>query len=238
MTGDRRTFDHMDAVLDQIGALPMVAVVLLIAAAMFVDASPIVGLLLPGDLLVVTVVASVRPEEAVLAMAGVVVGTLASWSLFFYLGSRIGPRLRMGRLGRWIGRTRWDNAEQLLTGRGARALTLVQFLPVLNAVVPLVAGVLGMRYRQFVRFAAPGTALWAACFCAVGVWAGIANNAVFGESGSPLQLVIFGAPGFLAGWFMLVLLRRELVARRAAGTWASPAAEPQSWDAQPLTNSR
>ena len=215
MTLHRRTVDRVEVVLDQIGAMPIAAVMLLMAAVMFVDASPVVGLLLPGDLLVVTIVASGHPTESVLAVCGVVAGTLASWSLFFLLGGRVGPRLRHNRIGRWIGLARWDRAEQLLAGRGARALTLVQFLPVLNAVVPMVAGVLGMRYRHFLRFAAPGTVLWAVFFCAVGVWAGVASDAVFGESRSPLQVLIFGAPGFLAGWVMLVLLRRESARRRA-----------------------
>jgi len=198
--------------------MPALAVVLLVSAAMFVDASPVVGLLLPGDMLVVTVVASGHPTEAVLAMCGVVAGTLASWTLFFFLGRRVGPRLRHSRAGRWIGGGRWDTAEQLLSGRGARALTLVQFLPVLNAVLPTVAGVLGMPYRQFVRFAAPGTALWATFFCTVGIWAGLASDVVFGESGSPLQVLVFGAPGVLAGYLMLVYLRRQLAAHRATVT--------------------
>lgn len=207
----------MQAVLDQIGAMPLIAVVLMLAVLMFVDASPVVGLLVPGDLLVVTVVASAgRPTASVLTVAAVAAGTLASWSLFFFLGRRVGPRVRHSRIGRWIGVARWDTAEQLLAGRGARALTLVQFLPVLNAVVPMVAGGLGMPYRVFLRFAGLGTVLWAAVFCTVGLWAGMASNAVFGESGSPLQVLVFGAPGLLAGWLMLVLLRRELERRRAA----------------------
>jgi|SRR5215211_1594599 len=201
--------------LDQVGALPVVAVVLLMAAVMFIDASPVVGLLLPGDLLVVTVVAGSHPAESALAMAGVVAGTLASWSLFFFVGRRVGSRLRDGRTGRWIGRARWDDAEQILAGRGARALTFVQFLPVLNAVVPMVAGGLGVSYRHFIRFAAPGTVLWAVFFCAIGTWAGMASTAVFGESSSPGTVLIFGAPGFVAGWLILVLLRRELRRHRA-----------------------
>ena len=204
----------MDAVLDQLGALPAVVVVLLVAALMFADATPGVGLLLPGDLLVVTAAASGRPVDAVLVAGAVVAGTLASWSLFFFLGSRVGPRLRDGRFGRWVGRSRWDNAEQLLAGRAARALTLVQFLPVLNAVLPTVAGVLGMRYRHFIRYAAPGAVLWASCFATIGVWAGTTSEAVFGESGSPLQILFFAGPGLLAAWLMLLLLRRELIRGR------------------------
>lgn len=204
--------------------MPAIMVMLMISAAMFVDASPIIGLLLPGDLLFVTVVASSHPPQAVLTMAGVVLGTLCSWTLFFFVGSRVGPRLRVSRFGRWIGGHRWDSAEQLLSGRGARALTLVQFLPVFNAIMPMVAGVLGMRYRQFVRFAAPGTMLWALCFGAIGLGAGVATNAAFGDSGSPFEVLLFGAPGLIAGWLMLVYLRRQLAAQRAAAVPAVPAA--------------
>jgi membrane protein DedA with SNARE-associated domain len=203
------------ALLDKIGMMPAIMVMLMISAAMFVDASPIIGLLLPGDLLFVTVVASSHLPQAVLTMAGVVVGTLCSWTLFFFVGSRLGPRLRVSRFGRWIGGHRWDSAEQLLAGRGARALTLVQFLPVFNAIMPMVAGVLGMRYRHFVRFAAPGTMLWAMCFGAIGLGAGLATDAAFGDSGSPFEVLLFGVPGLVAGWLMLVYVRRQLAAQRA-----------------------
>jgi membrane-associated protein len=214
MSVPQRTVDHVDAVLDQIGAMPALAVVLLVSAAMFVDASPIVGLLVPGDLLVVTVAAGGHPIQAMMAIVGVVLGTLASWTLFFLIGRRVGPRLRDGPVGRWIGRGRWHTAELLLAGRGAWALTLVQFLPVLNAVIPTVAGVLGMRYRHFIRFAAPGTVLWAILFGGIGVWAGLANDALFGESGSFLQVLVFAAPGFIASCTVLVFLRRQLAALR------------------------
>jgi membrane-associated protein len=201
--------------LEQIGALPSVAVVLVMGAAMFIDVAPLIGLLLPADLLVVTVVANSDGHHAVLVMAGVVLGTLLGWSVFFLLGGRIGPRLRRSRVGRWIGESRWDGAERLITGRGARSIAVVQFLPVLNAVVPMVAGGLGMRYRQFIRFAVPGTTLWALVYGMVGIWAGLASDAVFGEDASPLATMVFAAPGFVAGSIGLAFLRRGLANRRA-----------------------
>lgn len=190
--------------------MPGLAVALLMGVVMFIDTTPLLGLLLPGDIVVVGVFAASGPSEAVLAGVGVVTGTLTSWTLFFFVGRRVGPRLRRGRVGRWIG-TRWDTAEELLAGRGARVLMLVQFLPVLNAVVPMVAGVLGMRYRQFFRYATPGALLWAIVFGAVGVWAGVASDVVF--DGSWLGVLLFGAPGFAAGWAILLYLRRELASR-------------------------
>jgi membrane protein DedA with SNARE-associated domain len=79
----------------------------------------------------------------------------------------------------------------------------------------MVAGGLGMSYRQFVRYALPGTTLWAVFFGIVGVWSKVASDAVFDDSRSPLVVLLFGAPGFIAGWVMLVIMRRELAARRA-----------------------
>lgn len=209
-----RTVDQVGAVLDSIGTMPALMVGLVLGVIMFLDATPITGLFVPGDLTVVTVVASGSPAEGVLAVAGVLFGTLLSWSLFFLLGNRVGPRLRDGRLGRWIGRDRWDKAERLLAGRAARALVLVQFLPVLNSVVPTVAGVLGMRYRHFIRYAWPGATIWTVFFVCVGVWAGRANTALFGEAGSPLQFLVFAAPGLIAGGIMLIYLHRQFAARR------------------------
>ncbi|HEY3261589.1 MAG TPA: VTT domain-containing protein [Pseudonocardiaceae bacterium] len=231
----------MQALLDQIGAMPALIVMLLVTAAMFVDASPVAGLLVPGDMLLVTVVASSHPIPpaltVVVIVAAAVAGTLASWTLFFFVGRRVGPRLRHSQAGRWIGGGRWDTAERLLAGPAARALTLVQFLPVLNAVMPTVAGVLGMRYRHFVRFAAPGALLWAVFFAVVGVWVGPATAAVFGESGSPLRLLVFAAPGVLAGYLMLVYLRRQLATYRASTSASNELPEQPAvlWPAELLT---
>lgn len=132
----------------------------------------------------------------------------------------MGPALHRGRIGRWVRPDRWETAEQLLAGRGARALVLVQFLPVFNAVVPMAAGVLAMPYRQFLRYAAVGTALWALAFGALGFFAGAASDALLG--GSPVGVVLFAAPGLVAGWAVLAYLRREMVARRTRERVAAP----------------
>ncbi|HEY0637806.1 MAG TPA: VTT domain-containing protein [Pseudonocardiaceae bacterium] len=200
----------MDALPFQLGALPPLTVAVLVGVVMFIDASPGIGLLLPGDIIVVGVMSASGAGEALLAGLGVVLGTLLSWSLFFFMGNRVGPRLRRGRLGRWLG-TRWDTAETLLRGRGARVFMLVQFLPVLNAIVPMVAGVLGMPYRLFLRYAVIGTVAWAVVFGAIGASAGLASDAVF--DGSPFGVLLFGAPGFVAGWLILLYLRHELASR-------------------------
>jgi hypothetical protein len=57
--------------------------------------------------------------------------------------------------------------------------------------------------------------LWAMCFGAIGLGAGLATDAAFGDSGSPFEVLLFGVPGLVAGWLMLVYVRRQLATQRA-----------------------
>lgn len=202
----------MEAVWTHVGGASPLVVAMVVAVVMAIDVSPILGLLVPADLIVVGVFSSSGIGGAALAYVGIVVGTLVGWTVFFWLGRSMGPALHRGRIGRWVRADRWETAEHLLTGRGARALVLVQFLPVFNAVVPMAAGILAMPYRQFIKYASIGTALWALAFGALGFVAGAASDALLG--GSPFGVVLFAAPGLAAGWAVLAYLRREVVARR------------------------
>ncbi|PWU49878.1 hypothetical protein DLE60_33240, partial [Micromonospora globispora] len=108
----------MTDLLAQVGELPTTLLMGLLGVVMLADAVPLVGVLVPGDAAVLAAVGVGRPATGLATglatVAAVVAGCLAGWSLSFLAGRRWGERLRRGRLGGWIGESRWAAAEVIL----------------------------------------------------------------------------------------------------------------------------
>ncbi|PWU43924.1 hypothetical protein DLJ46_28785, partial [Micromonospora globispora] len=162
----------MTDLLAQVGELPTTLLMGLLGVVMLADAVPLVGVLVPGDAAVLAAVGVGRPATGLATglatVAAVVAGCLAGWSLSFLAGRRWGERLRRGRLGGWIGESRWAAAEVILRRGGGRMVLVAPFLPVLNALLPLAAGGLRMPYRRFLACAALGATLWAGLYVLLG----------------------------------------------------------------------
>lgn len=148
---------------------------------MFAETSLFVGLLVPGDTLVlVTSTANRDALDWLLLLGAVVLGSLAGESVGFLLGSWFGPRLRTGRLGRRIGEAQWLRAERWVQRRGGVAILISRFLPVLHALVPVTTGMSDYPYRRFLAWTAPACVLWAALYVSVGTAAGHSFRALSG----------------------------------------------------------
>ena len=129
---------------------------------MLLDAIPLVGVLVPGDVAVLGAMAARGPAGGVGVLFGVVAGCLAGWSATFLVG-RLLRRRGCAAAGSAPGSARPGGWRP--SGRCAKAAAgssmVAPFLPVLNALVPLAAGGLRMSYRRFLASAAVGGALWA-----------------------------------------------------------------------------
>lgn len=172
---------------------------LTVLGLMVLDTTAVVGLLVPSDAVVLAASGAAGPSGAPAVAVAAVAGTLTGWSLSWWLGRRSGARIRGSRPGRWVGARRWDAAEGLLAGEGARLLLVVQFLPVVNALVPLLAGALRMPYPRFLAHAAAGTVAWAATYSTLGALSATVLGGPF----------LAGLPGLLIGTLLLGRLRRR-----------------------------
>jgi membrane-associated protein len=192
--------------LGWIGDLPTGVVMAALSVIMLLDAIPLVGVLVPGDVMVLAAVGARGPMSGGGVLFGVVAGCLAGWSLTFMAGRHLGDRIRRGRLGRWIGEARWAAAERALRQNGAGIVIAAPFLPVLNALMPLAAGGLRMPYRRFITSAALGAALWAGLYVVLG----LIGQAIGGLLAN--DLVTMAATitiGLSIGWVMLLNTRRR-----------------------------
>src|SRR5688500_15052157 len=132
------------------------------------ETSVLIGLVVPGDTIVIiagTAVAS--PLEGLVLVVAVVIGALIGESIGFGLGRYLGPKIRHSRLGRRIGEQNWERSERYLRRRGGPAIFLSRFLPVLHSLVPLTVGMSGYSYRRFLAWTVPACVVWATLYISV-----------------------------------------------------------------------
>jgi membrane-associated protein len=142
------------------------------ASAMFFETSILLGLLVPGDTVVLVAGTAVRgPVEFISLVIAVIVGSLAGETLGFTIGHFFGPRFRRTRAGQLVGEKNWVRAETYLERRGGIAVAVSRFLPVFHALVPLVVGTSPMRYRTFIAWTAPVCTVWALLYVSIGTLA-------------------------------------------------------------------
>ncbi|MBK0421161.1 DedA family protein [Leucobacter sp. CSA2] len=133
------------------------------------ETSIFIGLVVPGDTVaLVAAVGVTGPGEFVALVAALIIGALIGESVGFLLGRWFGPRLRASRLGRRLGEEKWRVAEHYLGERGGVAVFLSRFLPVFHSLIPLTAGMAGMRYRRFISWTAPASCIWAIVVVSLG----------------------------------------------------------------------
>ena len=159
----------LTGILDVVQSVDPVLRTLLAGIGILFETSILVGLVVPGDsIVIVAATGVVGPVEFVSLVVAVVIGALAGESIGFALGRHFGPRIRASRLGRRIGEQHWVRAENYLDRRGGIAVFVSRFLPVLHSLIPLTVGMSSMPYRRFMRWTVPACVLWALAYVSVG----------------------------------------------------------------------
>ena len=155
-------------ILDAVQAVDPVVRTLIAGLAVLLETSILIGLIVPGDTIVI--IASMGVEglpETIAMVIAVVVGALIGESIGFCLGRWLGPRIRRSWIGRRIGEAHWERAERYLQRRGGVAIFLSRFLPVLHSLVPLTVGMSAYSYRRFLAWTAPACLIWATAYVSV-----------------------------------------------------------------------
>lgn len=154
--------------LDIVQSVDPVARTLIAGLAIMLETSVLVGLVIPGDTIVIVAGTAVSSWlEGIMLGVAVVIGALIGESIGFGLGRWLGPKIRHSWVGRKIGEKNWQRSERYLQRRGGPAIFLSRFLPVLHSLVPLTVGMSGFAYRRFLAWTAPACVLWAAVYISV-----------------------------------------------------------------------
>lgn len=156
-------------ILDLVASVDPVLRTALAGIGIFLETSVLIGLIVPGDSIVLVASTAVgSPVEYVALLITVVVGALGGESVGFALGRFFGPRIRASRLGRRLGEHNWRRAENYVDRRGGLAVFISRFLPVLHSLVPLTVGMSNMSYRRFLAWTVPACIIWSLAYVSVG----------------------------------------------------------------------
>lgn len=196
--------------LDTVQNVDPVVRTLVAGLAILLETSVLVGLVVPGDTVVIVAGTAVNgPWEAVLLGLVVVVGSLAGESIGFALGRFLGPRIRVSRLGRRIGEKNWLRAERYLQRRGGPAIFLSRFLPVLHSLVPLTVGMSTFSYRRFLAWTAPACVVWSTLYISV---AAIAAG-TYRELADTIHYAGYIFVGVIVVFLVLVFAAKKIIER-------------------------
>jgi len=194
--------------LDLVQSVDPVLRTVLAGVGILLETSVLVGLIIPGDTIVIIAATAVAsPTQFVALVLAVIAGALAGESIGFGLGRFFGPRIRMSRLGRRIGERNWVRAETFLHRRGGPAVFISRFLPVLHSLIPLTVGMSPMRYRTFISWTLPATVIWTLAYVSVGTFAA----GTFRELLDRLHFAGYIFAGIIAVFVIVVwLIKRRL----------------------------
>jgi membrane protein DedA with SNARE-associated domain len=147
---------------------------LLIGVFAFLETGAFVGLVAPGETVVILggAVAGQGATSLYLTIAIVWACAWAGDSVSFMIGRRLGRGfvLRHGSRVR-ITPERFKQVESYFSRHGGKTILVGRFVGLVRALAPFIAGSSGMRYGQFVPYSILGTGLWAATFALIGYFA-------------------------------------------------------------------
>ena len=195
-------------VVAMLTALPAWALLLVVFAFPALEASSLLGLVVPGEIAVLFggVLAHEGRAPLTAVMAAAVLGAVAGDSVGFFLGARLGPALFSRAPA--AATAHLERAQGYVRRFGATAVLLGRWAAVLRALVPSVAGASGVPYRRFVAYNVAGGLVWGCAVAFVGYLAG----AAYGRAERSLGLA--GAAVALALCVAAVVAARRVSRRR------------------------
>lgn len=186
---------------------------------MLLETSLLVGLVVPGDSIVLVASTAVgSPLEYAALVVIVIAGALTGESIGFALGRWFGPKIRDSRVGRRIGEGNWARASNYVDRRGGIAVFVSRFLPVLHSLVPVTVGMSNMRFRRFMAWTVPACAIWALAYVSVGSAAAVSYRQI----AATLHGAGYVFVGAIVLFLVVVAVVKKVLARSAARHWDRP----------------
>jgi len=147
---------------------------LLIGTAVLLERSILIGLVIPGDvILAIGGIQAARGEASLAIVIALGIGAaIVGESAGYWLGRRFG-RTIIGKIPvvRGLGR-KIDEVERLFDRHGGKTVVIGRYATAAGAFVPFVAGMGRMRYPRFVAFDVPSVIVWGVAITLVGFFLG------------------------------------------------------------------
>ncbi len=201
----------LEWILNTVQSVDPVLRTLLAGLGILLETSILIGLVIPGDTIVLVASTGVASQVEWLALVvTVIVGALCGESIGFALGRFLGHRIRPSKLGRRIGEHNWVRAENYLARRGGVAVFVSRFLPVLHSLVPVTVGMSAMPYRRFIAWTAPASTIWALAYVTVGALAA----GSFREMSAQLHFAGYAFVAIIGLFVLAVVIVKKVLEKR------------------------
>lgn len=175
-----------------------------LAAIIFSETGLLVGVFLPGDSLLVTAgLLAARGYLNVYTLAPVLtVAAICGNSLGYFIGRASGPRVFSRENSLFFNKKHAIRAHEFYEKHGRKTIVLAQFMPIIRTFSPVIAGVGGMRFRQFMTFNIIGAFVWIWSMLGVGYFLGTYIPGIDQHIEIVVVIVVFLSilPGLIGGY--------------------------------------
>jgi membrane-associated protein len=145
-----------------------------LSVIVFSETGLLIGVFLPGDSLLVT--AGLLAASGYLNVYRVApVLTLAAIlgnSLGYFIGRATGPRIFNRDNSLFFNKKHAIRAHQFYEKYGRMTIVIAQFMPIIRTFSPVIAGVAGMRFRDFITYNVVGAVVWVWSMLGIGYFLG------------------------------------------------------------------
>ncbi len=133
-----------------------------LAAIVFSETGLLVGFFLPGDSLLVTagLFAARGYLDIYWLLPALTVAAICGNSLGYFIGRTSGPRIFTRENSLLFNKKHAIRASEFYAKYGRKTIVLAQFMPILRTFAPVIAGVAGMRFREFITYNVLGAFAW------------------------------------------------------------------------------
>jgi membrane-associated protein len=194
-----------------------------LTAIIFSETGLLIGVFLPGDSLLVTAgLLSARGYLDIYALApSLTLAAICGNSLGYWIGRATGPRVFNRENSLFFNKKHAIRAHEFYEKYGRGTIVLAQFMPIIRTFSPVIAGVGGMRFRQFMIYNIIGAFAWVWSMLAIGYFLGAYIPGIDQHIELVVVTVVFISilPGLIGGYR----------ARRAKRYSASPAVESREF---------
>jgi membrane protein DedA with SNARE-associated domain/membrane-associated phospholipid phosphatase len=177
----------------------------------FLETSAFLGLLVPGESVVV--IAGLLASKGVLELGDVIwaasLGAIMGDTVGYFIGHKFGAGffLKYGRYF-FFKQEYLTEARQFFDKHGGKTVFFGRFIAWLRSFAPVVAGISKMRYSKFLSFNAAGGIAWAAIFSVLGYFVGNSWEIIKAYLGHLGVLGFIAGTAFLYAYFLFTKKRR------------------------------
>ena len=164
-----------------------------LAAIVFSETGLLVGFFLPGDSLLVT--AGLFAARGYLDINWLVpsltIAAICGNTLGYTIGRVTGPRIFNRENSLFFNKKHAMRATRFYAEYGRKTIVLAQFMPILRTFSPVIAGVAGMRFREFITYNVLGAFAWIWSMLGTGYFLGTYVPNIEKNIGIVIAVVIF-----------------------------------------------